>query len=127
MVGLAPPWISCKIWTVWKDNQLQNKKKERAREATPHELAQHPSPDEGEPMGTLAIRQGDVLYFARSLVWRHAIMSSENIDDMPPHERFEAFMKTWNELKATGDFVASQEEADRIAALYKTTAPRVIA
>lgn len=54
-------------------------------------------------------------------------MSSENIDDMPPHKRFEAFMKTWNELKATGDFVASQEEADRIAALYKTTAPRVTA
>lgn len=74
-------------------------------------------------MGKLAIRQGDVLFFARSLVWKAMAMTHDDILTKPEHVRFEAL---WNTLKATGNFVPSQEEADRIAAMYNVKAPRVI-
>lgn len=52
-------------------------------------------------------------------------MSAENIDEKPEYERFNLFLDAWNKLKATGNFVPSQDEADRIAAMYNVKAPRV--
>jgi hypothetical protein len=74
-------------------------------------------------MGTLAIRQGTPLYFARSLVWC-VIMSEYNEDEiknLPEAVKYERFLTAWERhLKAGLD--PSQHEADRIAALYHTTA-----
>lgn len=77
-------------------------------------------------MGTLAIRQGDFLFFAHSLTWRIIAMASENLKDQPEYVRFERFLKTWNDLKRTGNFVVSQAEADRVAAMFGVVAPRVV-
>lgn len=76
-------------------------------------------------MGTLAIRQGDVLYFARSLVWSVIVMKSEDIKALPDYLRLEWFFKLWDMQKKAGDFVVSQEAADTLAAFCNVTAPRV--
>lgn len=76
-------------------------------------------------MGKLAIRQGDVLFFARSFVWSITKMSSDNIKDLPEHVRMGEFYKLWEAHKRAGNFPVTQEEADRLAALCNVTAPRI--
>lgn len=77
-------------------------------------------------MTTLAIRQGDVLFFARSLVWRQTIMSIEEnkILEMPEGERYTRFCIAVQEHRKAG-FEFSQEQVDVIAALFKVKAPRL--
>ena len=76
-------------------------------------------------MGTLAIREGDVLYFARSLVWEIIVMASNDIKDQPEHVRMAEFYKLWEAHKRAGNFEVSQDSADRLAALCHVTAPKL--
>lgn len=70
-------------------------------------------------MGRSAIRQGDVLYFARSLVWRITAMVSDEIKNLPEAIRFERCLDAWERyLRLGGE--CTQEEADRIAAMFGT-------
>lgn len=76
-------------------------------------------------MGTLAIRQGDVLYFARSFAWcitmNELTYTTEQLLALSDATRYEMFLTAWERhLKAGLD--PSQQEADRIAALFHTTA-----
>lgn len=50
-------------------------------------------------MGTLAIRQGDVLYFARSLVWK--VTMSESNDRIEWSRCFARMVKVWSTLTST--------------------------
>jgi hypothetical protein len=76
-------------------------------------------------MGTLAIRQGDVLYFARSIVWTITTMATDDIANQPEHVRMAEFYKLWEAHKRAGQFEVSQEAADRLAALCHVTAPKL--
>lgn len=76
-------------------------------------------------MGTLAIRQGDVLHFARSLVWVTVMRISADIKNQPVHVRMAEYFKLWEQLKRAGDFHVSQENADLLASLCGVPAPCV--
>ncbi len=76
-------------------------------------------------MGSLAIRQGDVLFFARSIVWKTTIMVTNDLKNQPEHVRMAEFYKLWDAHKRAGNFDVSQESADRLAALCHVAAPKV--
>jgi hypothetical protein len=76
-------------------------------------------------MGTLAVRQGDPLFFARSLVWSFTMQISDEIKNQPVHVRMAEFYKLWKLHRQSGDFKVTQENADLIANLCNVPAPRV--
>lgn len=73
-------------------------------------------------MGQLSVRQGDSLFFARSLVWKvTAVSIPENLDHLSEAERYERFLSAWERhLRAGLD--PSQAEADRVAAMFNVKA-----
>lgn len=77
-------------------------------------------------MDTLAIRQGDVLFFARSLVWsitmsELATYTEEQLLALSEASRYEMFLTAWERHLNSG-LDPSQEEADRIAGIYHVKA-----
>lgn len=64
-------------------------------------------------MGTLAIRQGDVLFFARSLVW--SITSMSNIEELDDIGRIERFQNLWQQREMLLGKKLTQEEVDDLA------------
>ena len=68
-------------------------------------------------MGMLAVRQGDVLFFARSLVW--SVMYMDNIDDLDPIDRIRRFHLTITERERLLNRLVTQEEMDDLAAQCK--------
>lgn len=70
-------------------------------------------------MATLTARQGDVLYFARSLIWTVIVMTTNEIWGQPDHVRFEAYVQKLKELRAMGGRI-TQAQSDQIAAMYNT-------
>ena len=73
-------------------------------------------------MGTSAIRQGNPLYFAQSLVWRitmdeFAAYTAEQLSALSEASRYEMFLTTWERHLKAG-LEPSQREAERIAGLY---------
>jgi hypothetical protein len=77
-------------------------------------------------MGSLAIRQGDVLFFARSLIWRRTIMSIEEnkVLEMSEGERYIRFCIAVQEHRKAG-FEFNQENIDALALLFRVKAPRL--
>ena len=72
-------------------------------------------------MGTLAIRQGDVLFFARSLVWSITMSEKhEDIASLPEAIRYERFLATWERHIKAGE-PNTRKEKERIAAMYNVT------
>ncbi|MBK9259817.1 MAG: hypothetical protein IPM54_08265 [Polyangiaceae bacterium] len=65
----------------------------------------------------LAIRQGDVLFFARSLMW--SITQMNNIDELDDIGRIERFQNLWEQRKALLGRQVTQEELDDLAAQCK--------
>lgn len=64
-------------------------------------------------MATLAIRQGDVLFFARSLVW--SITHMGNIDELDDVGRIERFQNLWEQRKRLVGRQLTQAELDELA------------
>ncbi|MRG92814.1 hypothetical protein [Polyangium spumosum] len=52
-------------------------------------------------------------------------MASDEIKNLPLHERMAHFYKLWEMHKRAGDFEVTQEATDRLAAMCNVPAPRV--
>lgn len=78
--------------------------------------------DVGERMGTSAIRQGNPLHFAQSLVWRMTFMSIEQDDvlSMPEGERYIRYCIAVREHRAAG-LSFGKVDNERIASLFNVT------
>lgn len=127
--ALATRGISCQGWTARKGKTATGQKRRASsRGNAPANPLHVPARSWGRFMGTLAIRQDDVLYFARSLVWRHTVMSikKDGVLELHEGERYIRFCIAIQEHRKAG-FEFTQENVDMMAALFKVTAPRIAA